>query len=117
MFNRWAEDPLQGIYDVSGGIMSSLVALIDYRTYVDPFNNFYYYWQASPYEKGVADARGLNELYKASVITCILAPLGELGGGLAKEVATKGVTSLEKASGSYLLEFQSGKFYAGNGLE
>ena len=33
------------------------------------------------------------------------------------EAATKGVTSLEKASGSYLLEFQSGKFYAGKGLE
>jgi len=31
--------------------------------------------------------------------------------------AAKGVTSLEKASGSYLLEFQSGKFYAGKGLE
>ena len=35
----------------------------------------------------------------------------------AVAVAAKGVTSLEKASGSYLLEFQSGKFYAGKGLE
>ncbi|MFZ1807524.1 MAG: RHS repeat-associated core domain-containing protein, partial [Cyclobacteriaceae bacterium] len=31
--------------------------------------------------------------------------------------AAKGVTSLEKASGSYILEFQSGKFYAGKGLK
>ena len=104
MFNRWAEDPLQGIYDVSGGIMSSLVALIDYCTYVDPFNNFYYYWQVSPYEKGIADARGLNELYKASVITCILAPLGELGGGPAKGVVKggAGVYDLGTTLGKYV---------------
>ena len=31
--------------------------------------------------------------------------------------ATKGVAEAEKVSGSYLLEFQSGKFYAGKGLE
>jgi hypothetical protein len=29
----------------------------------------------------------------------------------------KGVTQVEKVSGSYLLEFQSGKFYAGKGLK
>jgi hypothetical protein len=30
--------------------------------------------------------------------------------------ATKGVAEAEKVSGSYLLEFQRGKFYAGKGL-
>jgi hypothetical protein len=33
------------------------------------------------------------------------------------KVAAKGVVQAEKVSGSYLLEFQSGKFYAGKGLE
>lgn len=32
-------------------------------------------------------------------------------------VAAKGVGQAEKASGSYLLQFQSGKFYAGKGLQ
>ena len=36
---------------------------------------------------------------------------------LFKRNVTKTAPSLEKASGSYLLEFESGKFYAGKGLE
>lgn len=37
--------------------------------------------------------------------------------GVREVDAAKGVVQAEKVSGSYLLEFQSGKFYAGKGLE
>ncbi|HYM93110.1 MAG TPA: RHS repeat-associated core domain-containing protein, partial [Chitinophagaceae bacterium] len=48
-------------------------------------------------------------------MSLMLFPYGEI----AEEgfQAAKGVVQAEKVSGSYLLEFQSGKFYAGKGLE
>jgi len=54
-------------------------------------------------------------------MTLVTAPLSLMSGGGAVlsrgSNAAKGVVQAEKASGSYLLQFQSGKFYAGKGLQ
>jgi len=43
--------------------------------------------------------------------------IGEVESSVVNEAAANGVVQAEKVSGSYLLEFQSGKFYAGKGLQ
>ncbi|HHV64188.1 MAG TPA: hypothetical protein GXX46_03820, partial [Peptococcaceae bacterium] len=67
---------------------------------------------------------GLAAVNLTLTAATLAAEAGSLGNGSriraalnTVDDATKGSTTLEKASGFYLLKFQSGKFYAGKGLE
>jgi len=78
-----------------------------------------------------SSARTMDALYAgdyvsslAYLLTCAteVLSLGSASFGInlstkGVSIAAKGVVQAEKVSGSYLLEFQSGKFYAGKGLE
>ena len=82
---------------------------------INPITSFVELVTGKEYEQG-----GFNNdkprLQSASEAMLFFIPGGKIV-GVGEKMAAKWVTSLEKASGSYLLEFQSGKFYAGKGLE
>ncbi|HEX8575713.1 MAG TPA: hypothetical protein VF677_05420, partial [Flavobacterium sp.] len=96
--------------DGSGSVQD--VALSTLHT-IEQFNPVSQMWDAMSIAMGGTDKYG-RERNSVDMGYAVVGSIPFLG---MEAGVTKGLVNAEKVSGSYLLEFQSGKFYAGKGLE